>query len=118
MFGVPSNLDLKHFTGVECTQVCLGLHQVQIHFAKAVSISIEGRWELCDSDGEILDQSKNLKQQECMRLHVIVGRTVVETRIAAPKSITIVFDNGLVLEVFDSSHEFESFQIQPGDIIV
>ena len=115
---MPSNLDLKYFTGVECTQVCLGLHQVQIHFTKAVSIPIEGRWELRDSNGEMLDESKNPKQQECMRLHVIVGRIVVDTRIAAPKSIIIVFDNGLVLEVFGSSHEFESFQIQPGDIIV
>ncbi len=118
MFGVPSNLDLKHLIGVECTQICLGLHQVQVHFTKAVSLSIEGRWELRDSNGEILDQGKNLKQQECMLLHVIVGRTVVDTRIAAAKSITIVFDNRLVLEVFDSSHEFESFQIQPSDIIV
>lgn len=118
MFGVPSNRDLKHFTGVECTQVVLGLHQVQIHFLKAVSISFEGRWELRDSNVEMLDQSKNLEQQECIPLHVIVGRLVVETRIAAIKSITSVFDNGLTLEVFDSSHEFGSFQVQPADIIV
>jgi len=33
-----------------------------------------------------------------------------------PKSITVEFDNGHQLEVFDSSSDFES--IQPGRVIV
>ena len=38
-------------------------------------------------------------------------------QVDAPRSVTLEFDTGHRLQGFDSSREYESFTIQPGEII-
>jgi hypothetical protein len=47
-----------------------------------------------------------------------LGQLVIGSQIDPPRSFSLWFANGLVLRVFDSSRQYESFSIQPGDIYV
>jgi hypothetical protein len=53
--GVPANLDLAFLRGAELIQVRLGLHQLQFHFHRAGSISVQGEWELPTSSNLLSD---------------------------------------------------------------
>lgn len=118
MFGVPENLDLTVFHQAELIQVCLGQHQVQLHFHPAGDISIEGSWELLDGSGRCIDRNYDTPDRPAFQLHRLLGRKVIESEVSAPTWMSLKFDGGDVLRVFDDSECYESFQIQPGDVIV
>jgi hypothetical protein len=122
MYGVPANLPLAMFDGATLVQICLGETQLQLQFHNVErrtgpSINVEGDWELRDESGETVDHGRST-EREAYRVHVLLGRQVVETEIDPPRSFTLKFEGGLVLRIFDDSEEYESFSIQPGDIFV
>jgi hypothetical protein len=52
---VPADLPILAFVGHEANQICLGHFQVQLHFSGVGSIQMEGRWELRDAKGALVD---------------------------------------------------------------
>ena len=118
MYGVPWTLNLHRFHGATLVQVAIGEFQIQFHFAPAGEIAVEGRWQLQDRSGQIVDQAEANAGRDVHRVHQLLGRQVTASRIDAPESIALVFDDGHTLTVFDSSSEHESFTIQPGDVVV
>ena len=58
MHGVPADLPLEPFVGHELTQVCLTRFQIAFHCPRVGSISVEGRWELRDGRGALVDQAE------------------------------------------------------------
>jgi hypothetical protein len=126
MYGVPADLDLAMFVGAKLTQLGVGEFQLQFNFMAPVesrwgpgpSIGVEGKWELRDGAGELVDRSMSNAEREVYRVHVILGHDVVATNLDAPHSFSLRFDDGHELTVFDDSKQYESFSIQPGDIFV
>lgn len=118
MYGVPEDLDLSFFHGAELVQVCLSLHQVQFHFHPDVSIHVQGGWELIDAAGGRIDHGHDRPERPPYRIHWLLGRRVVGTEVSPPGRISLRFEGGEALRIFDDSREYESFQIQPGDIVV
>lgn len=118
MHGVPEDLDLSDFVGGVLSQICLDQYQVELHFYPDGSIFMEGHWKLLDKDGRVVDQWEEHASREVYRIHRCLGSAVMDFAVNAPESFDLVFDNGDVLRVFDSSKESESFTIQPGDIVV
>ena len=118
MYGVPTTLDLTFLHGCEVVQVCLGLHQIQIHFHPEANIAIEGEWELLDVEGRELDRSEAAGRTKPFQLHRLLGRSVVGSEVRAPHWIALRFANGDLLRVTDSEPAHEAFSIQPGDIVV
>jgi len=118
MHGVPKDLDLSKLIGRNLDQVAIGEFQIQFVFDRDFNISVEGHWELRDVNGELIDAAVDNSQRDEYRIHRLLGLEVSRWAIKPPKSITIGFLNGMKLEVFDSSSEYESFSIQPGDIYV
>ena len=118
MYGVPTNLDLQRFVGAMLIQVALGEFQVQFRFHPEGEIAVEGHWELRDQSGYLVDQAQPTHEREGYRVHRVIGRKVVASLVDAPTSITLKFDSGHRLQIFDSSREYESFSIQPGDVFV
>ena len=110
MYGVPANLDLSQFHGATLLQIAAGQHDLQLRFESPLEIAIEGRWELRDPTGGITSSLDRLRR--------LAGGTIVSTRINAPRSIVLEFDGGASLEIYDSSTQYESFAIQPGNVIV
>ena len=118
MYGVPATLTLKHFVGATLIRVSLGEFQIQFHFHPESEITVEGRWELRDTAGGLVDQARSPAERDAYRRHVLLGRRIVEAHVDAPTSIALQFDSGHRLEIFDSSSEYECFTIQPDGIVV
>ena len=118
MYGVPADLDLSRFKGAVLINLCLGEFQVDFRFHPKVSISVEGKWELRDSTGSLIDGMKPNAQRDALYIHVLLGKRVAGFSLDAPRSFSLRFETGHVLTVFDESREYESFSIQPGDIFV
>ena len=81
-------------------------------------MSVEGRWELRDPDGQIIDQTMEPTDRDSYHVHRILGQTVATTFVNAPMSFGLKFGNGSVLEIFDDSEQFESCQISPTGVII
>ena len=119
MHGVPANLDLQQFQGDYLTQLCIGQYDLQFNFGAGSNITVEGHWELRDARGILLDQAiKPPALRECYKVHVLLLATVTSFLVDPPRSFTLLFDNGMKLTVFDSSEQYESFSIQPGNIFI
>jgi hypothetical protein len=122
MYGVPSNLPLQQFVGLELEQLALGLHQVQFRFHGSRSIHVEGRWQIFDSSGTIVDESIDEHElpssRQQYKIHVILGSAVTGFRIDAPDSFSLVFSSGHTLTIYDDSPAYESFSIHPDGIYI
>jgi hypothetical protein len=118
VYGVPADLNLAFLHGAELIQVCLGLHQLQFHFHPAGSIYVQGEWELWDADGARVDGRQDGPDRPPYQLHRLLGCRVAGSEVSAPDWFALRFEGGAVLRVFDDSPRFESFEIQPGGIIV
>jgi hypothetical protein len=121
VYGVPNDLPLERFVGQNLNQISLGRFQEQLRFSKGDLICVEGHWELRDAEGIVVDQKQEHERRECYRLHKILDLRVVGFDIDAPRSFSILFDSAYRLTVFDSSKEFESFQLYlkgGGEVVV
>ena len=118
MHGIPADLPLDRFLGLELVQICLGEHQLQLRFHPAGSISIEGHWELHDPSGALVDSAHEHSERESFRIHRLLSTAVVRFSIAAPHSFTLFFASGLTLIIFDDSKHYETISVefdgQPG----
>ena len=71
MYGVPEDLPLRRFVGDFLTQVSFGMDGVHFQFGSSGTISVEGRWDLQDAAGRVVDQSMEHADRDAHRLHVI-----------------------------------------------
>lgn len=118
MYGVPKNLNLSPFHGAMLIQIGIGESQVQFHFNSRGSISVEGHWELLKNGGEIVDRAVAHISRDAYRLHPLLSQKVVTSEIRPPDWFALIFENDLVLRIFNDSQEYESFSIQPGDSFI
>ena len=111
MRGVPPDLPLDPFIGRECNQVALGRFQIQFHFSGTGSISVESRWELRDLTGNLIDRAQEHAERAPYRIHEILDVPVVRFAIDPPLSLTLFFESGHALTIFDDSDQYESFSV-------
>ena len=124
-----TDADLSRFDGALLVQICIGEFQVQFHFQQVASnlhqgasISVEGKWEIRNSAGLLVDgmemREQSISQREGFYAHCLLGGTIIGYRVDPPESLTLQFSSGHALTVFDESRQYESFSIQPGDIFI
>ena len=120
MYGVPADLDLARFKGATLDCLGIGAFSIQFHFDPSSTISAEGKWELRDSAGVLIDNGdgESIVERESLHLHRIIGKSVESYSVSAPDSFSLRFESGHTLTIFDDSKQYESFSIQPGDIYV
>jgi hypothetical protein len=113
MHGVPADLDLSKFKGATLIQLGVGEFQIQFHFHPKGNISVEGKWELRNSEGVLIDDGarESIAEREAFHLHSILGKSIESYSISAPDSFSLKFDSGHVLTIFDDSKQYESFSI-------
>jgi len=116
MYGVPADLDLSRLENSVLIQLCIGQYQMQFHFHPSSLISVEGKWELRDASGTLLDGTeRNLLRENAIDAHRLLGKRVSGASLDAARSISLCFEGGDLLTIYDDSTEYESFYIQPGD---
>ena len=129
MYGVPADLDLTPFKGMDLNQICLGAFDLQFHFSSGPSsgpsITVEGSWRLTDANGDTLDESDGPvglppgnRSRGHWRLRELLTDNVQSGEVDPPRSFSLTFASGRRLTIFDDSDQYETFSIQPGDVYV
>jgi len=128
MHGVPADLDLTRFIGLDLNQICLGPFDLGFHFYRGASsgtICVEGSWRLTDAKGNTIDESDGRvgdapgnRSRGKWRLRDLLADTVQSGQVDPPRSFSLTFASGRRLTIFDDSDQYESFSIQPGAIYV
>lgn len=114
MYGVPPDLDLSFLRGAELIQIRLGVYDVQFCFQPDAVLSTGDSWSLFDADGTLIDSGMPFPRPP-FQLHLLLGQRVTETVISAPTHLELVFERGERLRFSDTSEQFESFTINPGE---
>lgn len=111
MYGVPDNLLLERLIGREFNFIGLGSFQVQFHVSSLVAIHVEGRWELRDHSGSLVDFAQEPAERDSYRLHRIIDVRITRFALDAPRSFTLYFESGHSLAIYDDSEQYESFSV-------
>ena len=120
MYGVSPDLNLEFLHDADLTQICLGNWDLQFRFAPEGSISVWGDWELLAADGSQLDRSYDAagSDRPPYELHRLLGRRVSGSEVHRPDWIALQFQGGEVLKVYGTDESYESFMIQPVNVVV
>jgi len=118
VYGVPADLDLSFLVGQELQQICLGPYDIQFHFDRGGDVSSTGEWLLLDHQGLVIDRRQENAERSEYRIHRLLHKKIVSTRIDAPASFDLVFDDGHALRFVDADPQFESVTIWPAGVII
>lgn len=115
MYGLPSDLDLGFIVGSTLLQVCIGQNEVILRFDMEISITIESRFLVRDPSGhEAVFESAPRGAASLVNL---LAESVVGVNGDEDGTLRLSFGKGGILEVYDASKEYESYQIQHGRVI-
>ncbi|MFN8192362.1 MAG: DUF6188 family protein [Nocardioidaceae bacterium] len=93
-------------------------HQVQLRLdsRNRITLSIESAFAITPGGGDrsMFDRPRDGAQALADRL----GVEVVDARVTQPGTLTLRWDDGSILEVFDSNEHYESYQIQLGERLI
>jgi hypothetical protein len=114
MYGLSPETDLGALRGSRLTFVGVGEYQVQLAFSGDVdcSISIEGDYSVARKGHQPTTYGAAVAGAHS--LLPIIGHTVGSATVPNEGTVRVVFDDGSVVEVLDSSAQYESYQINLG----
>ena len=113
MHGVPIDLNLSSFEGSTLIELGVGEFQIQFRFHPEGTISVEGKWELRDPAGVMIDSwaRESITNHNTLKLQSILGKVVQSYSVNAPSSFSLRFNTGHVLTILDDSDQYESFSV-------
>src|SRR4051794_37779063 len=111
MYGLKSeDLQLlQTLEGKEITLVSVGQYDLHFNFHPEGVISIEGRCEMLDENGSLIDAWDRGQRSESFRLFDLLGQPIIKVEIDSPRSFTAFLKNQRKLRVIDNSDQYESF---------
>ncbi len=115
---VPEDLDLSAMVGTRLDSVTFAEYMLVLSYDSGHAFSIHGRVELRDQGGTEIESGSPDALRLGTQLPALVGEEVDRVLILAPQSIQLHMSSGRVIALFDDSKQYESFQIEPGGIIV
>jgi hypothetical protein len=113
MYGLkPTDIDaLTPLRKAEITQICVGPHDIQFNFHPRGNVSVQGRCELIDSAGQVVEVWEESTRSGMFRFPELLMTPVMDVVIDSPKSFVLTFENGMALRVVDNSEQYESFSV-------
>lgn len=95
-----------------------GPFQITLVFERTpqLQIAIGGEYEhsTCAQDGWCDNVKPPIRQSRLMQL---CGRSVTEARVESPQALSLFFDDGQALSLFDRDDRYEAFTVHDGDRI-
>lgn len=113
MYGLPTD-DLTFLEGTRLLQVCIGSNEVILNFDREVSITIESTFRVRSSEGEdiVFENSPS----SAAALAELLSERVTEVHGQTDGTLRLLFSRGAVLEIYDSSKNYESYQVRHGQV--
>ena len=114
MFELAENTDLSFLIDKKLEQICRGLHQIILHFAPEMTITIEGSVEYKSRHSSEVA----LWSPDCARssfpMQGLLGQSIATYQILPKGTLKLAFSNDDALMIKDDSDRFESYQIMCG----
>ncbi len=113
MFGLPADFDGSFFVGRTLELVCFSENQVNLHFSVNTMIRIESAYSY--NGEEPVDVP--VRQSNLMEL---LGSSVLAATGDQSGTLSLAFDHGQTLKVYDTTRQYESYIIsyEGKDIVV
>ena len=116
MYGLPSNVDLSFLVGATLNQACFGANELILKFSGDTTLTIESSYRVAvpGHDSTLFDDVRTSAPS-------VVG--LIERRVSGVEgstdgTLSILFDAAYRLDVYDTSAQFESYQIVHGDQMI
>ena len=100
------------FVGLVLAQVCIGRHQVILHFDQDATVSVEG--DLGIRAPNAIERVVEDHRAAAVDLAWLVADVVDAVKPEAEGTLRLYFASGSVLSFYDSSKHYESFQVSHG----
>jgi hypothetical protein len=75
-------------------QLSIGEFELQFHFRPSASISVEGKWELRDETGLLVDGLQRGAKGDALYAPRLLGKKVDGFSLNAPNSFSLRFETG------------------------
>jgi hypothetical protein len=115
MYGLPQDIKLEFFVGLNLNQICVGVGDIQLRFQKGVGLNIYG-------DLSIGKNGQSPKTFPCdpimaFALTEMLNCSVVRAMASQkqPGTLCLEFSNGWSIAIHDSNEGYESCVIVDGD---
>jgi uncharacterized protein DUF6188 len=98
--------------------VCVGAHDLQLHFDEGVSVSVESVVTCVTADGEEIRYEDLIKTAPCPLS--FLHRTIVFAYATRDGTLQLEFDGKRRVSIYDSNERYESYVIKykDGSIVV
>ena len=116
MYGLPRNIDLGFFNGKTLLQACFGVHDVILNFDGHVSVSVTSSLG-CMVSGGSMHAYEDFSQAAPAVLALLNQKVLVAEGDEAG-ALTLRFDGGGMLAIYDDSKNYESYVINNGGQII
>jgi hypothetical protein len=116
MYGLPKDFDGNRLVGCSLTQICFGKFQMQLHFDRNVTISVESTLLYRDPAAQ---QAKkigipDLPRVQCEVLNLL-HRKIMKAFGDPGGTLTMDFGDGYVLQCLDDQPGYEAYQLNIGN---
>jgi hypothetical protein len=113
MYGLPKGEDFAFFIGRTLLQACFGGHDLILNFDEDVRVTVTSSVGCLVSSASIR-RFTDFRQAAPFVL-ALVNRTISAVETGENGTLTLKFDNGGSLELYDDSNDFESYSIKHGE---
>ena len=118
MYRFTSDLDLSHLKGGEVVEISIVPFNLLIRLEDPNNhINLCGKWRIRDSKGSTIDEGNLDKPKDSYRAHILLKKKIASWQIPNEALLSIIFEDGFVLDIIDDSDEYECCHISP-DIYV
>ncbi len=109
MHGLSQDVDVSFCVGQTLSQICFGPHDLILNFhaEKSATISIWSSIGCIGADG-VSEKFVDLKKSADFVLHLL-NLTVQSATIPANGTLSLGFEDGTYLEIYDDSDRYESY---------
>ena len=116
MYGLPKEFDGKFLVGRTLEMVCFNQNQVYLHFDAKVTITVESAFSHQGARGEAIRLIE--LPVEVSDLMVLLESSVSDVEGSKDGTLSLFFDNGHILRIYDDSPQYESYKIENGDAVI
>jgi hypothetical protein len=119
MYGLPHDFDPAALVGHRFEQVCFSENQVWLHFDAGLKIGIESSFSYRRRSSPMNIPSVKIPVLESDVMHLL-GERIARASGNEAGTLSLVFESGDELHVFDDSDQYESYRLVLGtrEIIV
>jgi hypothetical protein len=115
MYGLPENFDASFLVGQTLEMVCFNANQLYLHFSSHITITVESTFSYQDGSSQSAPQQVPVKESNLMQL---LEHKVSKASGDKNGTLALVFDNGHTVQCYDSSKNYESYQIKIGEKVI